>query len=324
MSDRIILQKIKKLINNNHFSFKMEKDVCKELILTSPQNTFYGTIRHLNFNIKQEILNLISRLESLEVLDLSRNSLGYIPECLFNLKKLKVLNILSNNLQAVSDSINKLNNLEYLNMGSNELVSLPLMNSLFNLKKFLIFKNIKIKNFENIKELINLEEINLYFISTNTLPEYFFNFKKLKTLTLWNTNIFNKSLDCYEHLEYFTNCGCRALETFPSGLCDIKSLKMIRLYQNQIKTIPINIYNLTHLEQLSLYQNNLKRIPKEILKLTKLTKLNLGWNKIDKVPLFLKDMKNLKWVGLFQNPCSSKAELYDIKKFITTRPFSNI
>lgn len=70
-------------------------------------------------------LDSVGKLEALEELNLSNNSIRSIPESLFNLKSLKKLIMNKNKLHDISDNIYKLKRLEILNVNYNEIKFFP-------------------------------------------------------------------------------------------------------------------------------------------------------------------------------------------------------
>jgi Leucine-rich repeat (LRR) protein len=322
MLDKNVINKIKILVGPN-LTYLFKGEHCTHISFTSNNNSFYGVLRHLPFNVKQNVLKLVCELQHLEHLDLSRNLLLTLPEELSNLKNLQTLNLLSNNLQKVPSFLSKFKRLKYLNLGSNNLNDIPShLSELQTLEHLLLLKNIKIKNIDNIKELKNLKTLNLYFINLIKLPSFIHTFTQLNTLTIWNTSKYTHELDVLLNLEYFSNCGCPSLTELPPGFCRLSKLKMARLYQNSLKTISEDIGNLSNLEQLSLYQNKLSTLPESMYQLKKLTKLNLGWNKISKISEHILTLPNLKWLGLFQNPLINQLPQSEKVTIIYNRPFT--
>jgi len=101
----------------------------------------------------------------------------------------------------------------------------------------------------------------------------------------------------------------RGLVDFPESLCQLKQLKKLDLYNNQLVTIPKCIKNLSNLEELDLQYNSLKSLPNELSKLTKLKSLDLQENGLGSIPSVIGKLTKLEKLNL---------ELNNIKKFSTT------
>jgi len=98
------------------------------------------------------------------------------------------------------------------------------------------------------------------------------------------------------------------LTYIPKGICNLKNLKELWLYENQIKTLPKNIGNLDNLEELYLWGNQIKTLPKNIGNLKKLRTLNLNDNQIKTIPENIRNLKNLKGLYLLANPLDEKSK----------------
>ena len=328
MLDIQIIEKIKSLLLFKNLNYKITNDVCYELDLTNQKQLNYGLLRNICLTNKNKILKLICKLENLTDLNLSHNLINdedIKNNDFFNLKKLKTLNLSSNNLTLIPNFIKKIKTLKSLNVGGNLITEIfSDIEECNQLENLWLHKNIGIKNLQNLQSLQNLKLLNLYFINLLKMPIYFNKFKRLNSLTLWNTNKFLFDLNFFEKLEYFTVCGSRQLIDFPPGLCKIKRLKMVRLYQNNIKNIPSDISDLKNLEQLSLYQNDISNI-EPLIFLNKIKKLNLGWNNIKEIPEEIFNLKKLKWLGVFQNPLQNLNFVNKNKnlEILTVRPFNS-
>jgi len=148
--------------------------------------------------------------------------------------------------------------------------------------------------------------------------------KELRTLTLWNVRQFPESLEAFEFLEFFTDCGTPGLRELPPGFTRLRKLRMARLFQNRIEVLPDDIGDLAALEQLSLYQNHLRSLPDSFGRLAKLEKLNLGWNRLEAFPPCLARLAGLRWLGMFENPLSGdRPSLRDGTRVDWEWPFSS-
>jgi len=94
------------------------------------------------------------------------------------------------------------------------------------------------------------------------------------------------------------NCG---LNTFPSEILRLKSLKHLALRRNNLSDLPKNIGFLSNLEWLDLRINKLESLPKAIGLLLKVKNLNLSSNKLMMIPVSIGDLLMLKTLNLSDN-----------------------
>lgn len=276
---------------------------CIELSLGETEAPYYGLIRHHTRAVKLEILALISRLTELRKLNLRRNLLGGLPDEFSQLTKMEDLNLGSNYLGSFPIQIRGFKELKRLSMGNNDLVDLPeWCGELHNLEYLALHKNLKLKSLSAMSELRRLRGLNLYLLNILTLPEFFYEFRQLETLTIWNIKNFPDGIEALQNLEFLTNCGGPSVRALPKGFTKLKKLRMTRLYQNSLESLPEDMGDLENLEQISLYQNRLSRLPDSMARLQRLTKLNLGWNRFETLPNWINDLKELQWLAVFQNP----------------------
>ena len=118
--------------------------------------------------------------------------------------------------------------------------------------------------------------------------------KKL-SLRLSNLRSFNMSV--IEDSSHLTHIDLRnnRLSTLPDQLCDLPSLKELRLDYNFLSALPARLNLLQKLEYLSASQNSLKSIPGNLFELRdNLKHLVLNDNKIGVVPGRLGNLHNLE------------------------------
>ena len=88
------------------------------------------------------------------------------------------------------------------------------------------------------------------------------------------------------------------LTYIPKGICNLKNLKELWLYENQIKTLPKNIGNLKKLRTLNLNDNQIKTIPESIRNLKNLKGLYLLANPLDEKSKEILEELNSKGVSV--------------------------
>lgn len=111
----------------------------------------------------------------------------------------------------------------------------------------------KLKKFpEEIRQLVNLQELDLSKNKLHTLPDSL-GLPYLQRLTL----------------------AKNSFEEFPVAICRLTHLKELVLSQNEIQALPSSIGQLKELEYLDLWSNNLGIYPNELSQLTALKELDL-------------------------------------------------
>lgn len=327
MTDQQIISRIRQLVGCD-FPHLMRDGQCVELSLESASSPYQGLIRHHPTHAQQDILQLVCRLSGLSHLNLRWNNIGAVPEALGALHHLEHLILGSNKLKYVPPPIARLHRLRSLHLGSNDIGSLPgwMSAELPELRYLTLHKNFRIRSIDPLRGMRTLENLNLFFITLTTLPEFLYENRRLSTLTLWGVRDFPAGLDDLPELQYFSLCGSMQLRRFPPGFERSRSLRMSRLHQNCIAHVPDDIGAMTNLEQLSLYQNEIVRLPESMTHLSQLQKLNLGWNRIDQFPQWLTELPMLRWLGIFDNPATSaiSAPTRPGLTVVRERPFTSI
>lgn len=88
--------------------------------------------------------------------------------------------------------------------------------------------------------------------------------------------------------------GQSVLKECPTGLENLKSLKVLDLAYNQITELDPIIFDLKDLEVLSMFNNNLTEISPEIGKLKQLKTLAISGNQIEKLPVEITQLTQLE------------------------------
>ena len=143
---------------------------------------------------------------------------------------------------------------------------------------------------KNINEIGTLTELNTLDFDGCTFDDNmdYTNLKNLKNLTeLRLDTIFMK--------------GGKMLKQLPESVCQMKKLKTLTLYRDDLTTLPKCIKNLKNLERLDVNLNELTSIPKEIGNLTKLKVANLEENEIESIPVEFGKLTKLEELNLEGN-----------------------
>ncbi|XP_067934863.1 uncharacterized protein [Watersipora subatra] len=231
---------------------------------------------------------VVTKLTSLEELDLSCNPINELPDSFIQLQKLKVLRITGNSvlsipfgLQTVPEVVTKLTSLEELDLSNNRINELPdSLGSLKSLRKLnLSGKPIEVLP-ESITSLSSLEELDLSWCKINQLPE------SLGSLTLLRK----------------LNVSSNPIEVLPEYITSLSSLEELDLSHCKISQLPESLGSLTSLRKLKLNINHIKVLPESITALSSLEELNLSVGKISQLPESLGSLESLRKLDLFGNP----------------------
>lgn len=186
----------------------------------------------------KEVPKIISKLDSLERLDLSRNLIEIIPRWIEELPNLKHLNFSFNRLKVVPKYISQFKTLNYLILSNNHLKRLP--QSIGELRRIyrLEIRNNQIEYLpESIGNISSLETLLIDGNKIKALPESIGNITSLKNLIIANNLI----------------------STIPSSIKRLKFLEEINLNNNRIKKVPQTLENLKNLRVIFLSGMNIKK-----------------------------------------------------------------
>ncbi|XP_010912578.1 uncharacterized protein [Elaeis guineensis] len=233
------------------------------------------------------IFDLLCRLNSLEFLDLSQNSLTIIPSC-SGLSKVKSLNLSYNHWKAPLPSFSSFESLESLDLSFNHLEDVGTqLDGLRRLKRFNLSANsfngtipvggrggkfpslealvLSINHFQgDIRWILDYKNLSMLDLSQNDLsgpiPDGIQRLSKLENLILSSNNLTGK---------------------IPDGLAMIKNLSRFAANQNKFNgSIPPGITK--HLKILDLSYNNLTgKIPSGLLSPPTLASVDLTGNRLE-------------------------------------------
>ena len=210
-------------------------------------------LKKLNLRCNQliKLPYVITKLNSLEDLDLVLTDLSILSEGIKNLNKLKFLHLENNSLEKLPYSIGNFEFLEELNLNNNPIKFLPKeISKLRSLRKLWleapsVFYKGALKNLpENFGNLILLQELDLSSCEIEYLPNTFGNLKFLKVLDLYK----NK------------------LSLLPDTFGNLKMLEILNLENNKLKFLPDSIGDLSNLKQIKISNNPLRKKASEKFK----------------------------------------------------------
>ena len=295
---------------------------------------------HLSRNQITELPNEICLLSSLQELNLSDNKLSTLTAEFGQLTSLHTLHLSRNQITELPNEIGQLSNLQELNLSHNKLSALPAeIGQLINLEslyandnkswKFefpsftslltkIIFKKQSSQNNNDvplsipneIKQLINLKELDLSRNKLTNIPEEVFELSQLRSLKL----NFNLLTEISSNLGKLTNIksldlSYNQLIELPNEIDQLSNLNTLNLSRNQITELPNEIGQLSNLQKLNLSENKLSTLPAEIGQLINLESLNLTDNQITTLPYAITRIEELNELLTDGNPLPIPPEL---------------
>lgn len=257
-----ILEKIGVLCK---YKAEMYGNLCVGLSFNDPSWPFESSLR--NNPKKHEVVKLALQIKSLRSLNLRKARLGFLPNV--HLESLVDLDLSCNSLDFLPEFCFG-DNLRKLNLGSNFLTNLNFLPEKLEVLK--IHKN-KIEKLPDLPK--TLKVLNLYLnphkdIQRLNLPalEYFsfggIGYRELPELP--------------KNLKWLC-CVGNEIKFLPEYICNFKELQGMRLAKNKLEYLPENIGQLHKLKEITVYKNNLADLPKSFFDL-RLDKLNLAENRL--------------------------------------------
>ncbi|KAJ3104346.1 hypothetical protein HDU97_009319 [Phlyctochytrium planicorne] len=135
--------------------------------------------------------SVITKISTLQRIDLEMNDITDVPEGFYNLVNLERITFMDNKIESI-DNIRNLPKVTYLNLGSNNIKRLPAgLATLTNLKSLALFSNSintitgDFSGLVNLKEFPpNLQEIDVGYNDFEAVPQVFKNLSSLKSLDI--------------------------------------------------------------------------------------------------------------------------------------------
>ncbi|RMH70420.1 MAG: leucine-rich repeat domain-containing protein [Gemmatimonadetes bacterium] len=199
----------------------------------------------------------VSRLHSLERLDLSENQLLTLPPAIRYWDNLVLLDLSSNALNAISCGIGELRNLKWLDLAHNGLTYLP----------------------PEMGQLYGLEKLDLSGNGLRVFPEALGNLRNLRSLNLAGNGLeaLPASIGQLQNLTDL-DLSQNSLVSLPAEMGQLTNLRNLNLQGNGVLEIPPSFGQLQNLEVLHLEVNGVDGVPKEVTNLKNLKILYLDWN----------------------------------------------
>ncbi|RKR12218.1 leucine rich repeat (LRR) protein [Maribacter vaceletii] len=249
---------------------------------------------------------------NLEILVLDNCRLIKFPRFIKGLKKLVNLSINNNFLRKVPDWINELTNIKTLNCENNYLRNIPNIKNLNNLECLNLKKNKIVNITDDLTRRQNLEQLGLSSNKIKEYPQKLNKLRKLRRLELENNN----------------------LKVIPEFIKDLKTIEVLNISNNSISTLkPLN--NLKNLKNLNFSSCNVISLEPILHILEKGTQINesptfvnpfissiyLKNNKLEYPPIEIIKQGNSAILRYFKrlNNTTQKAVLNEAKVLIVGR-----
>lgn len=154
---------------------------------------------------------------------------------------------------------------------------------------------------QEISQLPNLKNFEMYETEISILPKEIWNLTKLKNLALKSKklNSLSNEIGLLKNLEKLKLSN--GLSELPQSFINLSNLKFLTLGENKFKSFPKDLFKMTNLTYLDMNRNHLEEIPDEIGKLTNLIELSLMNNNINVFQRSLIQLTNLVRLNLSYN-----------------------
>ncbi|MBL8028635.1 MAG: hypothetical protein JNL74_19585, partial [Fibrobacteres bacterium] len=165
--------------------------------------------------------------------------------------------------------------------------------------------DIKEKNITIVPDLIgqlyDIETINLYGNSIDSIPASICQLRLLRSLVLARNKLTHLPEDIGEiDSLYSLHVETNMLINIPASIGKLKKLRYLALTENRLTSLPKEIGNLSDLQTLWLVKNNIQSLPQEIGQLKSLKELFAWDNKLTSIPKELSTLSSLEH-GAFGN-----------------------
>ena len=155
---------------------------------------------------------------------------------------------------------------------------------------------------EIIKELVNLQALNLYKKTLTRLPTEIGSLVNLQELHLDNNQLTSLPKEIGALVNLHTLClNDNKLSKLPKEIGSLVSLQYLYAINNQLESIPNEIGYLVNLMELCLSDNQLTELPKEIGSLINLQHMCANNNQLISLPCEIESLINLQELHLTGN-----------------------
>jgi Leucine-rich repeat (LRR) protein len=215
-------------------------------------------LNDLKIDVFQPMMKLLSHIE---VLDLSRNIVQYLPEALSDLQSLKQLILNSNRLCSLPNVFDKLTSLEILSVDDNPLISLPF----------------------SVGGAASLQHISCNFMPKLICPPFEVASKSSSLVIIYMEKLFN--VECGRVIKL--DLSGYGMRRWPGETSFLPSLVKLIVNNSRISSIIESVSCLTNLQLLHVKDNQIQELPAFIFRLQRLTDLDISMNGIPDIPVML-------------------------------------
>ena len=229
----------------------------------------------------------VGGLSNLATLNLSHNkNLSAIPQTSGNLENLEVLNLNGcKNITEISDNLSKLKQLKTIELSGTQIEKIDFVYEMTQLENLQLFQTKVNELSAKIKQLSNLEVLDIRLTSIASLPSEIGALHKLKEIQF---NTFKKP--------------------FPDSLCNLTALETLEgSFKGVKKPYPEEFGNLINLSRLTASHDVEPHIPISFSKLLKLSRFSFRNSQFDKISDVLCDLKNIIVFDVWGNNISEIA-----------------
>lgn len=242
----------------------------------------------LHGNQIENIPDGLSKLQNLQILNLSGNMLKEIPEDLCSLPLIE-LQLQGNNIERLPKEFGRLSNLAALDLSRNALRHLPdsisRITSLQSLNishnKIQVLSNIDISSFGLLKSLIASNNQIFAFDDSDDpikLPKLTFLDLKYNEFKIWDTKLICQDLKDF-------CCAFNKISTVQEGsFSDCPELEVFDIRDNNIGYVPKDVLVLYNLKRLDITNNSISTLPPELSLLKKLVAIHHTGNPLRGLP----------------------------------------
>ncbi|PON46060.1 TIR-NBS-LRR-like protein [Trema orientale] len=194
-------------------------------------------------------------------------------------------------------------NIKFLYLRSTAIEELH--SSIGSLKNLVVIELRDCKYLKNLPSRIchfgSLEYLDMHgCVSIDKFPKLPKNIRGLDLSGTSITQVVESSFECMPHLEILYMINCSRLESLPTSICKLRSLKKLCLKGcSQLKSFPEILEPMENLKVLVLIGTGIKDIPASIENLVMLDTLNLSWSEnLESVPINICKLKSLNTLDL--------------------------
>lgn len=191
---------------------------------------------------------------NLKLLDVSYNLLKKLPDFSVFAPNIEKINATTNQLTEIHPSISDLNNLTYLDASHNHIKEVPRLPSTIT---HLLLQSNEITTFTESDKL-NLHELSLWKNKIEEIPKFVYG--NVEEFQLCHNKLKLVPIECLRNNLTKLNLCCNEISSLPPELFQIKSLRELILFHNQITEIP-STFTQSYLEVLDVSENPLSNLP---------------------------------------------------------------